>query len=416
MVSVPRNSAVSSLPPIGWLVVAIGFLALSLSFSARSALGLVMPVWEAGFGWPRSFVSLGGAITLTVMAVVAPLAGSYIDRHGPRTLLAAGMVFTAAGLLVVAVMDSRGMFLVGFGGIAALGFGMVATHTVATAVAQLFDRGRGLAIGIATAGSTAGQLVVVPLLALIMESGSWRASFMAIAAGCAAIAVTTLVVLRRPAGAASIAAPPPAQPLRYRLGFLVRHRVFHALFWSFAICGFTTTGVIETHLLPYAAACGFPPLPSAAAYGVLSAVNLLGMIGAGYLCDRVNRPALLAAIYVGRALSFVLLLSITDNIELLFVFAVAFGVVDYATVPVTAGLAASHLGLHRMGLAMGLIATGHSLGGAAGAFLAGWLFDLFAQYAWIWIASIALAAIAAALALVIPERREADAVPAAQPA
>ena len=401
---------------IGWIVVAIGFLALSLSFSARSALGLVMPVWENAFGWPRSFVSLGGAITLTVMAGVAPLAGSFIDRHGPRPLLAAGMALTAVGLLVVAGMDSRWMFLAGFAAIAALGFGMVATHTVATAVAQLFDHGRGLAIGIATAGSTAGQLLVVPLLALIMEQGNWRGSFVAMAIGCGAIAVVALVVLRRHGADAVTAARPAAPPLRQRLGFLLRHRVFQALFWSFTICGFTTTGVIETHLLPYAAACGFPPLPSAAAYGVLSAVNLLGMIGAGYLCDRVNRPALLAAIYIGRALSFVLLLFVTQDIELLFVFAVAFGVVDYATIPATAGLAASHLGLHRMGLAMGLIAAGHALGGAAGAFLAGWLYDLFAQYAWVWIASIALAAIAAALALVIPERREADAVLAAQPA
>lgn len=413
--STPRGTP--TLASAGWIVVAIGFLALSLSFSARSALGLVMPVWEDAFGWPRSFVSLGGAITLTVMAGVAPLAGGFIDRHGPRSLLAAGMALTAIGLLVVAGMESRWMFLAGFAGVAALGFGMVATHTVATAVAQLFDRGRGLAIGIATAGSTAGQLLVVPLLALIMEQGSWRGGFVAIAIGCAAIAVTTLIVLRRQSGETVTAArSAPSAPLRQRLGFLLRHRVFQALFWSFTICGFTTSGVIETHLLPYAAACGFPPLPSAAAYGVLSAVNLLGMIGAGYLCDRVNRPALLAAIYAGRALSFVLLLFVTQDIELLFVFAVVFGVVDYSTIPATAGLAASHLGLNRMGLAMGLIAAGHALGGAAGAFLAGWLYDLFAQYAWVWIASIALAAIAAALVLVIPERREADAALAAQPA
>ena len=64
---------------------------------------------------------------------------------------------------------------------------------------------------------------------------------------------------------------------------------FHILFWSFLACGFTTTGVIETHFLPYAALCGFPPLPSAAAYGVLSAVNLLGMIVAGWLTKKLRR-------------------------------------------------------------------------------------------------------------------------------
>jgi hypothetical protein len=82
---------------------------------------------------------------------------------------------------------------------------------------------------------------------------------------------------------------------------LIRAPAFHILFWSFLICGFTTTGVIETHLLPYASFCGFPPLPSASAYGVLSAVNLAGMVLAGYLVDRVHRPLLLASIYLIRA-------------------------------------------------------------------------------------------------------------------
>src|SRR3546814_19677156 len=71
---------------------------------------------------------------------------------------------------------------------------------------------------------------------------------------------------------------------------LARSPAFHAIFWSYTICGFTTSGVIETHLMPYAALCGFPPVPSATAYGLLSGVNLIGMIVAGWLSDRVHRP------------------------------------------------------------------------------------------------------------------------------
>ncbi len=107
---------------------------------------------------------------------------------------------------------------------------------------------------------------------------------------------------------------------------IVRQPAFHLLFWSFLICGFTTTGVIETHLLPFASFCGFPPIPSATAYGLLSLVNLVGMIVAGWLTDRVNRPMLLATIYGLRALTFVLLGSLPGtSIEMLFLFAVLFG-------------------------------------------------------------------------------------------
>ena len=136
------------------------------------------------------------------------------------------------------------------------------------------------------------------------------------------------------------------------------------LFWSFLICGFTTTGVIETHLLPFASWCGFAPVPSATAYSFLSAVNLVGMIVAGWLTDRMNRPLLLASIYLIRGMTFLFLANLPGtSIETLFVFAALFGAVDYSTVPVTASLVASHVGVRVMGLAMGLIAAGHAVGG-----------------------------------------------------
>jgi len=385
-----------------WLLVGIGFLALALAFSARSALGLAMPLWESELGWPRSFVSFGGALALVVMAVVAPVAGNLVDRHGARLLLGGGTAVVGFGMLLVAVMDSRWLFLFAFSLIAALGFGAVATHVVATVVARLFERHRGLATGIATSGSTAGQLLVVPLLALLLTDVGWRWSFLALGLACFALVPVIVISLRRrateqdeePAAAAH-------EPLRERLWFLVRSPVFHILFWSFALCGFTTTGVIETHLLPYAAACGFPPLPSATAYGVLSAVNLAGMILAGWLSDQMNRPLLLGIIYIARGLSFILLLYVAADIRLLFIFAVLFGIFDYSTVPPTASLVASHLGLRVMGLAMGLISAGHALGGAVGAFLGGWLFDAFARYDWVWLLSIGLAVLAGLLVLML---------------
>ncbi len=171
-----------------------------------------------------------------------------------------------------------------------------------------------------------------------------------------------------------------------------------------SICGFTTTGVIETHLLPYASFCGFPLLPSATAYGVLSAVNLGGMILAGYLGDRVHRPTLLGCIYLVRAASFILLLYVAPDIRLLYLFVALFGLVDYSTVPVTVGLAASHLGIRRIGLAMGLISGGHALGGAFGAFLGGWFYDVSGDYGWLWTGSVALSVLAGLLVFTLRDK------------
>lgn len=93
-------------------------------------------------------------------------------------------------------------------------------------------------------------------------------------------------------------------------------------------------------------------------------------------------------------------------IEMLFAFAVFFGAVDYATIPVTASLVASHVGIKVMGLAMGLISAGHAIGGAMGAFAGGYLFDLTGGYDLLWMWSLWLAVGAGLMVLFLRDRSE----------
>lgn len=390
-----------------WVVVGVGFFTLALSFSARASLGLAMSVWQREMGWPLGFSSTTGAVALLVMAAMAPLAGSWVDRMGPQRPLAGGLAAVGLGMLAVSLADSRWMLMVSYGVLAAVGFGFVANHVVATAIAGRFTHQRGLATGIGTSGATAGQLALVPLLAWVMERGNWRTSFLILGIACLVLIPVVLWALRGPHQSPSARAGEEAlPPLKTRLAGLMRSKVFHLLFWSFTICGFTTTGAVETHLLPYAALCGFPPLPSATAYGVLCALNLAGMIAAGGLVDRVNRPMLLSTIYIVRGCSFFFLMVMDDDFTRLMEFAAVFGLFDYATVPVTASLVASHLGLRVMGLVMGLLATGHALGASAGALMGGWMVGQQGQYDTLWMVCLTLAIAAGLMVLLIRETPE----------
>jgi MFS family permease len=406
----PGTAARSTLQPT--LVILLGFVALALAFSGRAAVGLMMPIWEGELGWSRGFISGGVAVALIVMAILAPLAGRLVDRQGSRNSLVIGLLALAAGCALIPLNDSKLWFVIAFCGLSALGFGLVATHVVSTAVEQQLTRNQGLGIGIATSGSTAGQFVIVPLIAVMLTVFDWRWSYLALAVACAGLAAAVYWLLPRGAGAEEKAAA--AATSRAGLGadllLILKNPTFHLLFWSYFICGYTTSGVIETHFLPYASLCGFGPVPSATAYGLLSAINLLGMILAGWLTDRMNRPLLLAAIYVIRGLTFVVLVNVGADYETLLLFSVIFGLVDYSTVPVTASLVASHIGLRVMGLAFGLISAGHQIGGALGAYLGGYLFDLYAQYTWIWWSSFALAVFAGLMVLAIRDRKPVAAV------
>ena len=395
-----------------WSIVWLCFFALAISASARVSIGLAMPAWEKDFGWSRSFTSGGAALALMVMALISPVVGNLVGRVGPRQLLSVGLIASGLGLGLLAAFPSQATFILGFSVLGGLGFGTSAIHLVTTVIAGNFDTRRGLATGVGTAGSTGGQLLLVPMISWLLAQYSWRVAFMAIAVALIGLALTIRLVLKpEPMEAAKAAAQ--SESIGYRLLDILKNPIFHVLFWSFFICGITTSGAIEVHFLPYAAFCGFPPVTSSIAFGLLAAVNMLGMIGSGWLCDRVNRPLLLGSIYIARGLSYLLLLYVGVGVEYLFLFAVVFGLFDYSTVPPTAGIVASRLGLQRMGLAMGLISGGHSLGGALGAYAGGRLFDFFARYSEFWVAAFVVAIAAGFLCWTLKEvRTTSEAAPA----
>ena len=398
----------------GWVIVGALFLMLGIVITARNSIGLLMPYLKEDPGWSYGLVSTAGAVMLTTMAVVAPVAGMMLDRHGPRAIYAMGMALAALALGLAAVMSEPWQLVLFFGIVGGIGFAVISPSLVSTTVAAHFDRRLGLATGIATSGSTAGQLALMPLLAVLVATFGWRSSLWIAAAAVALAAVAVNLLIAGRDGDAVRPGPrhAPRRGFRAVLRELAQHRTFWLLAGGFAICGFTTAGVVKIHLIPYAVTCGFPPLEGAAAYGVLSAFSLLGMIGFGHLSDRFHRPALLASIYFMRGLTFLILMQIAGSSTLLFAFAVLFGTFDYATFPIVAGLVASHIGRHIMGFTMGLIFAAHSLGAAAGSFLGGQLFELFARYDWVWIVSLALALLAALLTVPIRENRGGSPAPA----
>lgn len=361
-----------------------------------------MPLWESEHGWSRSLISLTGAIALVVMALTAPVAGSFIDRFGPRKLLTAGFAILGIGLLLTTVSVAPWQLLLSFGVISGIGFGVVAVNAFFAAIAPYFVAQRGFAMAVVDSGSTAGPLVLVPVAALLLTAFGWRFEFVTLAFACLAMAPVAWYLLPATSGKAQDSGNSKDAQLSHRLRGLIRDPVFNLLFWGFFLCGFTSSGVIETHFLPYAQICGFNGVTAAGAYGFLSGINLLGILAAGWLSDRFNRPLLLAGIYAIRSLSFILLMQVGKDIPSLYFFAGLFGLFDYATAPIVASLVASHLGVKVMGLSMGLLGAGHSLGAAIGAFAGGVLFDKLGSYQGLWLLSIAMAMLAALISVFCP--------------
>ena len=394
------------------MVVCTLFLMLGIVISGRNSIGLMMPFWKDDLGWSYGFVSTAGAIMMTVMAAIAPAAGLVLDRFGSRAIYAIGMGFIGTAFILCSFMTEPWQLVALFSVMGGIGFAVVSPSLVSSTVAHYFDSRLGLATSIATSGSTGGQLALMPLLGLLVVSVGWRPSFIVVGVTILATAIIVPILIGKEAQNTPSGQAAKGWALASTFAHLRSDRTFWLLAAGFFICGFTTAGVIKIHLIPYAVSCGFPPLQSAVAYGVMSFFSMTGMIVYGYLSDRLHRPLLLASIYFLRALTFILLMHITGSPAALFIFAILFGIFDYSTFPIVASLVASHIGRHIMGITMGLIFAAHSLGAATGSFMGGYLFDLFARYDWVWITSIGLALLAALLTTLIRENRTPVAAPA----
>lgn len=395
--------------PQGWVVVAVCFFALSVVSATRASIGLVMPSLETELGWSRGFISSVAAYSLITMAIAAPFVGNLLDRYGPRAILVVGLALTGFGLVSCSFVELPWHFMASFAVLAGLGYGTVAKSMVSATVATYFDENRGLAIGVSAAGSTAGQLALLPALAMVMTAMGWRMGYVFLGIACFVLIPFVWTMIGDRSKRPSLRKGPAVAPagLAQRLGYIFRNRTFLLLLVSYTICGFTTAGVIETHLIPYVQSCGLPVTTGAYAYGTLAAFNMAGMALAGYLSDKWHRPRLLAFVYACRGLSFIVLMMVPAyDVPALFLFAVIFGIFDYSTIPLTTSLVSTHVGLRVMGLALGLLGAFHAGGAAIGAFAGGFFYDLFQQYDWIWIMSIGLALFAALLAALIPEDRE----------
>ncbi len=392
----------------GWIVVAICFGVMAFTFGARSSVSMLLPIWQEELDWSGSQAARGASIVLIMMALLSPVAGNLMDRYNARLVIVIGLTALASGIGATSFVTDPVYYYLLFGVVGGVGWAFVSIPMITAAVSGYFERMRGLAIGIAVSGASGGQLPILSGLGILIAAIGWRASYQFLALIVAALAILVLFWFKPPRGESRSSQPSRVDDLdtlTERIKFLMVNRTFLLLLGAFTLCGFTTAGVIDVYFIPYAISCGFTLVEGSTAYGFHGLGNLAGVVLFSWMADHVHRPRLLASMFFLRALTFVLLLFIEADIGLMFMFAVIFGTLNFATFPVIANIVATHLGVRILGLTLGLLFGGHSLGAAVGVSIGGWMFDLTAKYSWIWLLSIVLAALAGVFAILVEEIR-----------
>ena len=155
-----------------------------------------------------------------------------------------------------------------------------------------------------------------------------------------------------------------------------RSSTFWWLFGSFAVCGLSTTGLVQTHFISAAHDHGMTGATAGGYLAFIGGFDVIGTIASGWLTDRWDPRKLLLIYYAFRGMSlFVLDPALTTRGGGLFGFIAFYGLDWVATVPPTIAICIQAFGHRRGPLVYGWVFVGHQLGGAIAAFGAGYLRD-----------------------------------------
>jgi predicted MFS family arabinose efflux permease len=410
-----------------FVVVAVIFLSLLVSAGLRSSPGVLLVPLEEAFGWSRSTISFAAAMGIFLYGLVGPFAAAAMERFGPRRVLIGALALMSASSAASAFMTQPWHLLMTWGVFSGIGSGAVAVVLGATVVNRWFTRHRGVMMGLLTASTATGTLVFLPVLAALASSGDWTRVVWAVAA--AAAALVPLAWWLVPDSPASVGLTPygsdphaaPAAPaprpglLATTFGVLARAartRTFWFLFATFFVCGFTTNGLVGTHLIALCGDHGMPEVQAAGLLALMGVFDLIGTTASGWLTDRYDPRKLLFVYYGLRGLSLIYLPYSDFSFYSLSIFAIFFGLDWIATVPPTLRLTTEAFGERDAAIVFGWIVAGHQLGAASAAWMAGALRAAQGSYLMAFVISGATGLIAAVIALMIGRRRQAAAQPA----
>ncbi len=405
-----ETRATSHLTP----VLVSGCVIILLSFAVRASFGLFQIPISEEFGWPRAEFSLAIAIQNLAWGIGQPIFAAFAEKIGDRRAIILGAITYAAGLVLSAYAVTPGAhhfleILVGFG-IAGTSFGVI----LAVVGRAASDENRPMALAIATAAGSAGQVVGPPFAEAMLTIMPWQSVFIVFAA----IMLASLLVLPM------MRAPEPASKTEIEesmariLGTAFKDPTYTLIFLGFFSCGYQLAfltahfpAFVEEVCAPIQAGGALHSLGitttsalGAIALALIGLANIAGTLLAGWAGKRWPKKYLLAGIYTARtiAASVFILLPMTPATVL--IFSLVMGMLWLATVPLTAALVGYVYGLRYMGTLYGIVFLSHQLGSFAGVWLGGRLYDVYGSYDAVWWVGVAVGAFSAVVHLPIRER------------
>ena len=277
-----------------WLVVVAAWFLLFCSFGLMVSIGTLQDYWSqhqladlsaSTVAWiPSVFVYLSLALGLFV--------GPLFDRYGPRWIALCGSVAELLMIFLLAECKTFWQMMLCCGVLGGLA-GALLTTTSLAAVAHWFKEKRGLAQGIAMAGSSRGGSVTPLILCTTLPKYgyAWSMRILGFVFLFCFVVGNILIKARL---------PPSAEAKRRSMVSLsiyadLRLGLFTVAVFGFEVVLFGALGILPTYAT---LTTSFSPDTGFYLIAILNGVSCLGRILPGYVADKVGRFNTLAIMIV----------------------------------------------------------------------------------------------------------------------
>jgi MFS family permease len=386
-VSLSRHAAV---------VVILAFVGIAVSSGLRQSVAVLFPAILDDFGWSRTALSVAPALAGGLGAFSGLAIGALSDRFDIRVVMATGAAIGAAGFFLTHYAGTLWQFYVFYGVLGALGGSALSQVPQTIVIAGWFGQRRGTAIGIASAGSGAGTLVIIPALQSVILRYGWRAGYLMLSV-ILALMVPVILLFQRSAPTSHItpaaespgpttprapgteAGPHPGTAVRFLQKMAREPRYW--LTYAQMMLGPLSINAVSVHQGALLLDRGVEPMRVAWIVSLYGLSTLLGMLASGLLSDRVGREKAysLGTLSLLVGLAFLYFMRPGSTIYPVF-YAIAFGF-GFGTRPsMDAATAADIFGRKRFGLVLGTLSTALGIGSLTGPLVGGFIHDATASY------------------------------------
>jgi MFS family permease len=363
-----------------WVVVWATFVCLAVIFGVSYSFAAFFESFAKEFAVQRADVSWIFGLCGLVYFVLGAGSGMLADRWGPRMVCMTGMVFIAMGLFLTSLAQSLATVYLSYGLLVGLGIAFVYTPSIAC-VQPWFNKRRGLASGIASAGVGAGTLILPVVVSYLLIEVNWREALQMMSAGVLLIGLTAGFLLKR---APNLSGSTSGQLPGLTLSATLKTPSFRWLYMG-TLLGAPVMFVPFAHISAAARDAGVPDAQAVGLVGLIGIGSLVGRFAIGWLADRMGRIKTLMLMQGLMGLSYLVWAGAQDP-WMFAVFALWFGLSYGSIVSLLPAICMDLFGGRAVSAIIGTLYTGAALGNLLGPVLAGQVFDMTQSYALvIWI-------------------------------